>query len=229
MATSTEDTLLLDRKEVLTQCEKIFYFTLGTLALAGGIGSTVIGTMNLFSDFKNFPIHFYAIFFGVVITVLEANRFLSFPYMSSAVKFQLLIEEWIHLFATTWGRAALYLFEALLLVTYGGWLDWLGFAYMTVLAIFAMLLAMSAGKKLDSIKSVMKDMSRGVNMNDIAFVESKFDEWDTDKNGSISIHELRDVAIACGSPMSVAETEVAYNILDADRSGTITKREFLIW
>jgi len=159
----------------------------------------------------------------------QANRFLSFPYMSSAVKFQLLIEEWIHLFATTWGRAALYLFEALLLVTYGGWLDWLGFAYMTVLAIFAMLLAMSAGKKLDSIKSVMKDMSRGVNMNDIAFVESKFDEWDTDKNGSISIHELRDVAIACGSPMSVAETEVAYNILDADRSGTITKREFLIW
>jgi len=65
---------LLDKKEVLSQCEKIFYFTLGTLALAGGIGSTTIASLNLLTDFTNFPLHAYAIFFGLVITVLEVLK-----------------------------------------------------------------------------------------------------------------------------------------------------------
>mmetsp|Transcript_16292 Transcript_16292/g.22846 ORF Transcript_16292/g.22846 Transcript_16292/m.22846 type:complete len:240 (+) Transcript_16292:91-810(+) len=228
-----EITPLLDKKEVLSQCEKVFYFSLGTLALAGGIGSTTIASLNLLTDFTNFPLHAYAIFFGLVITVLEANRFLAHPplaqYMKNAVKFQMLIEEYCRLFATAWGRALLYLFEAFLLLTSGGWLDWLGFLYMVTLSAFAILLAVSTGKKLNSLKDVMKEMSRGTSMNDVEFIQKKFDEWDKDNSGHIDSAELRDLCIACGIPLSGSEAEVAYNILDTDRNGKIDKREFVVW
>jgi len=173
------------------------------------------------------------IFFATNYMTTKANRFLAHPhlaeYMKNAVKFQMLIEEYARLFATTWGRALLYLFEAFLLLTSGGWMDWLGFLYMVTLAVFAILLAMSTGKKLNSLKDVMKEMSRGTSMNDVEFIQKKFDDWDKDNSGHIDSAELRDLCIACGIPLSGAEAEVAYNILDTDRNGKIDKKEFVVW
>mmetsp|Transcript_12228 Transcript_12228/g.19563 ORF Transcript_12228/g.19563 Transcript_12228/m.19563 type:complete len:119 (+) Transcript_12228:514-870(+) len=80
-----------------------------------------------------------------------------------------------------------------------------------------------------SLKDVMKEMSRGTSMNDVEFIQKKFDDWDKDNSGHIDSAELRDLCIACGIPLSGAEAEVAYNILDTDRNGKIDKKEFVVW
>eukprot|EP00467_Chlorarachnion_reptans_P017441 CAMPEP_0114516350 /NCGR_PEP_ID=MMETSP0109-20121206/17278_1 /TAXON_ID=29199 /ORGANISM="Chlorarachnion reptans, Strain CCCM449" /LENGTH=192 /DNA_ID=CAMNT_0001696727 /DNA_START=132 /DNA_END=710 /DNA_ORIENTATION=- len=182
------------------------------------------------TDFVNFPLHVYATVFGLIITVLEANRFLTLPYIEFAVKFQAFIEEWAHLFSMTWGRALLYFFEGTLLLTSNtAWLDYLASIYMITLSVFALLLAVSTGKKLNKMKSSMVDMARAVNMNDLNYVAKKFDEFDKDGNGTMEPEELRALAAECNAPLSAAETEVAINILDIDRSGHIDKKEFMTW
>merc|ERR1711998_98550 len=109
------------------------------------------------------------------IIVLEANRFLSIPLVKSALKFQLAIEEWVALFSKTWGRGVLYIFEGTLLCAYGGWMSFVVAVFLVILGMFAIVISMSVGKKLDDLKQRMMGVG---DPDDKEWVIAQFNKFD---------------------------------------------------
>jgi hypothetical protein len=60
-------------------------------------------------------------------------------------------------------------------------------------------------------------------------VQSIFDEFDTDKSGSIDAAEFRVVAYALGEVLTKEEATAAMSVLDANKNGTIAFDEFFLW
>jgi len=63
----------------------------------------------------------------------------------------------------------------------------------------------------------------------LAAIRQAFDQFDTDRSGTISRSELAALCAKVGKELNQTELEEAFNVLDADVSGTIEFEEFLEW
>jgi len=62
-----------------------------------------------------------------------------------------------------------------------------------------------------------------------ALIRRAFEQFDTDRSGTISRKELADLCVHMGRELNSTELEEAFNTLDRDESGTIEYHEFHEW
>ena len=62
-----------------------------------------------------------------------------------------------------------------------------------------------------------------------ADLKKAFDEFDTNKNGTLELAEVAKVCAAIGLPTEEAKIKEFFEKIDTDHSGTITFQEFAAW
>lgn len=200
--------------------------TLNTLCILGGAALVAAGFLGLL-NFLNplaLVVNFYNCVFGLVIIILELQyHSLGRNCLSSPRKY---VEENVKFLSTSGGRGMFYLYVGsvnLAMWTFFGFL--IGGA-MCGLGVMSVVVACHTRSKLVKAQNKLKELI-GASQGDI---KAKFQEFDTNHNGTIDVTELQDLCASLGAPLQgKAEVNAALNSLDSDRSGEIDLHEFTEW
>ncbi|KAL7563074.1 hypothetical protein ACA910_022567 [Epithemia clementina (nom. ined.)] len=192
--------------------------TFRMLGFLGGLAmvfSNSIAVLDRFFSFNysGFVIALYGIFFGVVITMLEA------PGPCSRR-----LKTGIHYYAKflemTWGRGALYFFVGTLQVSNWNLLDWAVGGFMIFTGVTAMGVGIAAARDLRLLKFTIKDENQ---------LKEKWVEHDKNHNGSLDVKELTSFIRDAGVDMTRNEVAAVFLALDKNFDDQITYEELYFW
>lgn len=190
------------------------------LAFCGGIvmafnsGFSIIGSILTLSPI-NALLKCYLVIFGVTIAAIEAKSFLCPSF------FRIAITKYAHFLDYLSGRGYFYIFiGSFLLVRWPAIIDFFIGAYMATLGFICIIVGKTASKKLNGMRSKLIDEKA---------VKNAFQGHDLDANGTLDSSELNTLCIELGSTLTKTELDLALQILDKDRNGTISYEEFLNW
>ena len=93
-------------------------------------------------------------------------------------------------------------------------------AVLLVMGVLFMVAGIAAGAKLDKLKTSLQSS---------AALKEAFDKADIDKSGALDSAELAGLASSLGSDLTPRQLEVAIDLLDGDRDGTVSYEEFSAW
>lgn len=120
----------------------------------------------------------------------------------------------------TWGRGVFFFFVGSLQVTNFNMLDWAVGGYMMFVGITAIIAGLAAAKNMRLLKFSIK------NEDDL---KRKWEEFDTDGNGSLDVKELSVFIRESGVTMTTNEIASAYMALDKNFDEKLTYEEFYMW
>lgn len=182
-----------------------------------GVSIVVISVLAFLSDFfglspVNAILDIYLVFIGVVLAMLEyKQQFFTQSYLD------MLRREALFLYRP-YGRAAVYFFVGLLMMSYSGLFGKLVGLYTTVVGAIVFYSSRAAIQHLENMRSVLRDESE---------VVAKFKEFDRDNSGTLDTKELASLCKYLGSTLTLNELESALFILDKNGDGKIQLQEFL--
>jgi len=117
-----------------------------------------------------------------------------------------------------YGRAAVYFFVGVLMISDSGLLGKLVGLYLAAVGGIIFYSSREAVKQLNFAKGTMQNEQE---------VIAKFREFDQDRSGALDSKELALLCKALGAKMTMNELESALFILDKDANGKIELEEFL--
>mmetsp|Transcript_2717 Transcript_2717/g.3868 ORF Transcript_2717/g.3868 Transcript_2717/m.3868 type:complete len:272 (+) Transcript_2717:50-865(+) len=190
-----------------------------SLAVVGGIGMTVIGVLSFLSDTLTLSVvsallSAYIILFGLITVVLESKHALCSAERKNK------IYEYVKALEFVWGRGIFYLFCGIVMFSVGGIFNYIGGLYMLLLGGWMLYNGVKSFNHLGGLKGEIKNEKEAA---------AKFREFDTDKSGDLDSREFANLAKALGHELSHPLLETTIKLLDTDRSGTISLKEFLDW
>eukprot|EP01043_Picozoa_sp_COSAG02_P050264 COSAG02_NODE_5148_length_4590_cov_5.242485_3_plen_462_part_00 len=196
----------------------------GLLLCIVSVFVAVIG--NIFRSFNLLKIIVDGLLFagGLLIIVIDGPMTPLLPYIRSQLK----------VLSTVAGRGVYQCLIALLALSQG-WADFswgdplTNIGALLYISSAALLLAMgvvfmvagiAAGAQLDKLKSALQSR---------ATLKEAFDKADADESGGLDCAELAGLAASLGSELTPRQLEVAIDLLDSDRDGTVSYEEFVAW
>lgn len=93
-------------------------------------------------------------------------------------------------------------------------------AVLLVMGAVFMVAGIAAGAQLDNLKRALQSR---------AALKEAFDKADVDESGGLDCAELAGLAASLGSELTARQLEVAIDLLDTDRDGTVSYEEFTAW
>lgn len=153
--------------------------------------------------------------FGVVIALLELPTALP-----GSKRFQSGIRYYAKFLEFTWGRGALFVFVGTLQVANWNLLDWIVGGFMIAVGIIAIAGGVSASRELKLVKFSLKDE---------AMLKRKWQEHDSDGNGTLDVKELTAFVADADVPMSRNEVAAAFLSLDKNFDEKIAYEELYSW
>jgi hypothetical protein len=165
--------------------------TFRMLGFIGGLAMIVSNGIAILERFFSFNftgamIALYGVFFGIVITMLEAPGPCS-RRLQGGIRFYAKFLEF------TWGRGALYFFVGTLQVSNWNMLDWAVGGFMMFTGATAIGVGIAAARDLRLLKFAMKDE---------AMIKAKWKEHDGDGNGKLDVKELTNFVKDAGVDMT---------------------------
>eukprot|EP01033_Poteriospumella_lacustris_P013366 gene13366-9570_t len=182
-----------------------------------GVSIVVVSVFGFLSDFfglapVNAVLDLYLVAIGLILAVLEYKQhFLTQPYLNA------LRREALFLYRP-YGRAAIYFFVGLLLMTYSGLFGKMAGLFSAVVGVVVFYSSRSAIQHLETMRTSMRSEAQ---------VTSRFMEFDKDNSGTLETKELASLCKSLGSPLTLNELESAIFILDKNGDGKIELNEFL--
>lgn len=184
----------------------------GGLAMIFSNGIAILDRLFSF-NYSGFIIALYGVFFGIIITLLEAPGPCA-RYLNSGVRYYAKFLEY------TWGRGILFFYCGSLQASNWNILDWAVGGFMIFVGVTAIGVGIAAARELRLVKFAIKDE---------AMLKKKWEEYDVDKNGSLDVKELTAFIRDAGVDMTRNEIAAAYLALDKNFDDKITYEEMYYW
>jgi Ca2+-binding EF-hand superfamily protein len=93
-------------------------------------------------------------------------------------------------------------------------------AILLIMGVLFMVAGIAAGAQLDKLKTTLQSRTA---------LKEAFDNADVDNSGALDSAELARLASSLGSELTPRQLEVAIDLLDIDRDGTVSYEEFCAW
>ena len=204
--------------EKIQQARKEGPLTFRMLGFVGGLAMIVSNGIAILDRFFSFNfagamIALYGVFFGVIITMLEAPG-------PCSQRLQGGIRYYAKFLDFTWGRGALYFFVGSLQVSNWNMLDWAVGGFMIFVGVTAMGVGIAAARQLKLLKfSIQEEQD----------LKSKWNAHDSDGNGVLDVKELTAFVNDCQVPMTRNEIAATFLALDKNFDEKISYEEFYSW
>ena len=185
---------------------------LGGLAMVFSNGIAILDRLFSF-NYSGFVIAVYGVFFGIMITSLEAPGPCS-RFLTSGIRYYCKFLEY------TWGRGLLYFFCGTLQVSNWNILDWAVGGFMIFVGVTACGVGIAAARDLRLVKFAIKNEAQ---------LKAAWDAHDLDKNGKLDVKELTAFVNDTGVDMTRNEIAAAFLALDKNFDDKITYEELYFW
>jgi len=188
------------------------------LGMFGGLGMMATGSLSFLGHFFLFNyfgaiLDVYIVLFGILSIILEYKESILPARWVDNLKVE------AKFMYKPYGRAVLYIFFGVLLVSQGAFLYTLLGVYLCGIGALVLYYATQAQKALDAFKA--KKLSSWQ-------LKSEYDKVDKNHNG-LTPGELAKIITKFGCSMSENEVAAAIGLLDKDSSGRVTYDEFQKW